>query len=508
MASRQIRWQLQIDWDGDDTYTTETDRLVNAAGSYELTAPGVSAISGRGITADCSLVLDNADNRFSAANSSGALYADLANGGAWQRPMRLNVSIDGGSNYYRVFTGILKLPSESGVTMASTNVINVTCRGKEDLYMNRRVSTSASQFVSWVDDPPTEAEIITQFMSDAGYTMNSSYVDSGMFTIPFAWMDDESPIEECWALASACGGRFYYDVRNDEFTYENAGHWLLSPHDTVSTSAPDNAFTRADFVALSMRFDDSDLFSDVTVEYSGREVGASEVLWEPDEQIIVPTNSSKEIEVVLRQPAYTMDTISYHATTAGGLDITGNVTVALSGKKAQRATMTITNANTTYAAYLHGVSVAGQPIVGGPEGEAEANSSASFWTGRTKRKRAIRTNLFVQTSAHAAKLAAMLSDIHEEPRQLYTLTGCPGDPRRNLGDRISITDADLFGGATQYAYITAIRWRLTDAGFVQDIEAIDSDSLYEYADATPNYFVIGTNKVGAWPGSDRARVFY
>ena len=210
----------------------------------------MSAISGRGIVSECTLSLDNADNRFSAGNSGGALYSDLVSGGAWQRPMYFNVSIDGGSNYYRVFTGIIKIPRESGVTTASTNVVTVTCRGKEDLYLNKRVSTTQTQFAAWVDDNPTEAEVITQFMSDAGYSMNASYVDTGMFTVPFAWMDDESTIEECWALAAACGGRFYYDVRNDEFVYENAGHWLKSPHTTVSTSGPDNSLTRA----ISCRF--------------------------------------------------------------------------------------------------------------------------------------------------------------------------------------------------------------------------------------------------------------
>ena len=38
MAQRNIDWQLFIAWDGTN-YDNETSRLVNAQGSYELTAP-------------------------------------------------------------------------------------------------------------------------------------------------------------------------------------------------------------------------------------------------------------------------------------------------------------------------------------------------------------------------------------------------------------------------------------------------------------------------------------
>jgi hypothetical protein len=98
---RTIVYRLYIAWDG-SSYQNETTRLLQASGENRLTSPDAIG-SGRGIVDRCQLELDNRDGRYSPLNSSSALYANIQAGGAYHRPMYLEVSIDGGSNYYKIF---------------------------------------------------------------------------------------------------------------------------------------------------------------------------------------------------------------------------------------------------------------------------------------------------------------------------------------------------------------------------------------------------------------------
>ena len=105
---RTIAYRLYIAWDGTN-HVAESTRLLQASGENRLTSPDAIA-AGRGIVDRCTLELDNRDGRYSPLNSSGALYSNIQAGGAYNRPMYFEVSIDGGSNYYRVFTGVIKIP--------------------------------------------------------------------------------------------------------------------------------------------------------------------------------------------------------------------------------------------------------------------------------------------------------------------------------------------------------------------------------------------------------------
>jgi hypothetical protein len=317
-------------------------------------------------------------------------------------------------------------------------------------------------------------------------------------------MDDESVLEEIWQIASACGGRFYADP-DGTLRYEDMTHWLKSPHNTSQET-----LTRADFAGLEPVYGDADLYSSVTVEASARDVGASDVLWEPDEQVVVPPNSSKSITARLTQAAYSIDAPFWKAATAGGNDITASVTVTVTANNVQRVELTVANAHTTEAAYMHPFSISGRALTGGPAQEETRTSAANggnsaWWTSRgTTRSKAIRGNAYVQTRAHAGALAQALLHRSEAPRLTYKLRGCPGKPTRRCGDRITINDAQIMSSARE-AFITAISWRLNQNGFTQDIEATDAAGLFPYA--TSEYFVLGTNKIGA-SGTGTARIFY
>ena len=505
--TRLLTWTLSILWNG-STYnqtTTDSARLISASGNYSLTPPGISSFGGRGMVSSATFTLANHDGRYSA-DGDGAMAAYMANNGTYQMPISLVASIGDGTSV-QLFSGVIKTVREQSPTPTQTGIVTIDARTMEDMYLNRRQSTTVTAFAEMHDESYTEADIMARWLDDAGLTDGQYTIDPGLFRIPYAWLDDESLVEECWLLAAACGGRFYGDA-NGDLVYENATHWLKTPHTTVSTAEPDNAFTRDDFTGFEMWWDDTDLYKNVTVEYSGRAQDAPDSVWEPEEDITVPADDSVSVTATFRQPAYSISGISYTAATVGGIDITSDVTATFATQNAQRAEVTFTNANTTYAARLHDVTISGVPITGGPDGEVTATSSDTFWTGRTPRDRSIRANVYVQTRPHAAMIAAMLADVQGKPRRMYKLSGVPGDPRRKVGDRISITDAQT-STSVRYGYIVELGWSLSGGLFTNEITAIDANSLYEYADNEIGYFIIGTNELGATVSyPSRGRLFY
>ena len=495
---RTVLLRLYIAWDGTN-YIDESARLIQASGENRLTAPDQVG-SGRGIVDRCQLDLHNADGRYSPLNTGSAIYSYISGGGAYHRPMYLEASINGGTNYYRVFTGVIKLPQERTPTPNQIATVTIECRSKDELLLGRRMSTTATSMAAANAAGYTEGDVIAAWLTAAGI---SATVDEGMFVIPWAWMDDESVLEEIWQLAAACGGRFYCDP-DGTYRFEDVTHWLKSPHATSQET-----LTRDDFTDLTPSYSDTELYSTITVETSPRQAGALDKLWEPDETVIVPPSTTKTMTARLRQPASLINSPTYSAATAGGNDITSSVTVSMTAANVQRVELSIANAHATEAAYMHPLMITGRQLEGGPTQEetrdsATHGSNGTFWTARGTRSKALRGNAYIQTRAHAAALALFLLHRSEYPRLTYRLRGCPGKPTRRCGDRITINDTALMSAARD-AFIVGITWRLTGNGFSQDLECIDAAALYPYQ--STGYFVLGTNKLGA-SGSLTAPIFY
>lgn len=267
---------------------------------------------------------------------------------------------------------------------------------------------------------------------------------------------------------------------------------------------------------MQVAYDHNELFKEVTVEWSARKVGSADVIWEPENPIIVPADGTKTVTAVFRTPVYGITSLTYSAATSGGIDISAAVSDDLSSATAyaQRVEVTFTNTHTTYAAVLKNVVMTGKPVEGGPEGERSYSSSHSYWSARTDglKKRSVRSNIWLQTEPQADVLANMLMDVHEQPAATYTISGVRGDPRRKLGQKIRIYDEPAFDTANEKAYIVALDATLGRNGFWQNITAMDSEAIgYRYAETDPTYFVMGTNRIStsaADAGSNRGRLFY
>lgn len=493
---RTIAFRLYIDWDFNGVYTDESAYLVQASGSLDLGRPDDFMAGGRGNVDTCELLLRNADGRFSALNTSGPLYSYIQSGKAYHAPMYLEVSIDGGSNYYRVFTGVAKIPQESGLTLREGPVVKIVCRSNDELLLQRRQSTPLADFQGWYQSGANEAEIIDDLLADAGVTSRS--IDPGTVAISFAWQDDDSLLEDIWQLAAACGGRFYTDP-DGVARYENAAHWL-------SHTSSSETITRDDYDRpLEVTYDDTDLYNVVTVESGTRYISSWDLLWEPDDPIVVGSGETKNVTARLQQPMYFTYGPEWEAVSAGGANISASVTVSAT-YYAQRVEFTITNSNAYMAAYMRKFKLYGYPVLGGPTHEESRNSAShgtngAFFTNRGTRTRSVRANSYVQQRAQAAMLSLFLLHQSEYPRLTYLVRGCAGKPARRLGDRVTIDDTSVMSTARD-VFITSISWRLTPNGFSQDIIAIDAAQLYPYQSS--GYFKVGTDTLGA----SAKRVFY
>lgn len=219
----------------------------------------------------------------------------------------------------------------------------------------------------------------------------------------------------------------------------------------------------------------------------------------------IPANGTVTVTAKMQNPAYSIAGVSYSAVTAGGRNVSSDVSLSRTDY-AQRVTLTFTNANTTYAAILRNLKITGVAVSGGQNTTREETSADAFWTGKAGRTRSVKGNKYVQTITQASAIATLLKDIQEKPRLYFTLEGVTGDPARRLGDRITISDANTMS-SDHDGFITSITWRASSKGFSQDYECIDATDLYAYAVTTPAYFILNTNQLGS---SDplKGRLFY
>ena len=229
--------QVYFDWDRDGSYTSEDTYLVSARGAHRISPPGQSITANSGRVAECTVVLDNSTGRFSSHNAAGALYSYIGSGKAYHVPVKVQISAvspGDSASYQAVFTGVARIPAEATLSPGQPKTITFDCRGVEEILLNRRQRTTRANFASYHDNGVTESEFMDAVLDDSEATL-TTVLDDGLFNIPWAWLENESIVEELWKLAAACGGRFYGDAYG-QLLYENATHWLKAPHTTSQQS--------------------------------------------------------------------------------------------------------------------------------------------------------------------------------------------------------------------------------------------------------------------------------
>ncbi|MCD6289643.1 MAG: hypothetical protein J7M34_04000 [Anaerolineae bacterium] len=473
-AVRQPVSKLEISWDG-SSWTDETDRMIRHSGQLQLNAPGDELIPPGDVGA-ATVELWNGDGRFSWKRTDGPLYAHIGgDAGLAGKQVRLyqGFMVSGAPEYVRIFTGVIYTWQED--TAADT--VTLSLRDMGFAYLQNKASTAMYTDVR-VD------EWIQQLATLAG--IGSVSLDTSLFRLPYAWLDDESILEEIWRAAQADGGRAYFDQLG-VLRFENAAHWLTSPHDTVQWS-----FTESAYQAPASRFSPDDLASRVIVETQGRIPAKEAVVYTLDTLKVAGPGETITFECRLNQPAALVWTPEagkdYQAISPGGLDMNGDVIISVT-KYAQRVQVRLANNHATMPAQLIFFQLRGVPLIGGPTEEV-IQEAASPPAG-LERTRSVRANQYLQMHAQADALASLLRDRHQALMPEWELRGVAGVPQLELGDRVSFVDSQAISGVRE-GFVIGIRWTY-DGYFSQDLVILDAENLFPYTD----YFVIGQTALGA-----------
>lgn len=475
MASTHFdRLRFFVDWGKTGSFVEETTRVLSASGTWRRNNPEDSITSPRGIVAQASVTLINHDLRYSTVNALSPLAARIADGGYYQSPCY--ITINGPLPADRVFTGIIKGPRETGGALDAIGQITFDCRANEELLLQRKISTLYADFRGYYARGNNEADLIAEWLNQAGAGALAPGSDAGGFIIPWAWLDDESVLEDIWQLAASGGGAFYSDPTGAYF-YESMAGWI----DNLSATAEN--FTDGDYKRGSVRVNDDELYKTVAVEVQPRQVAGSATIWESPEQISIPSGATKRVVASLGQPVYFIDPPLYQATTSGGQDITASVGLGAT-YYAQHVDLDFTNSDPIHSAEIKAFHLTGRSVTGGPLSEVEKVSTDAFWTDRPGRSRNL-SNQYIQTTPHATALAQFLLDRHETPRVFYILSDCIGDTARRLGQRIIVKAGNLVR-SDRPALVTGLSWRWSgQGGFSQTIEAFDCFDLFAYTITNP-----------------------
>lgn len=477
---RSPSMRIDVAWDG-ERWTNESLHLESYSYDISLNVTGTDLVpNGRINTA--TVTLNNNTRRFSplAISGDGSIRSYISGAsGLKGKEVRLYQGFDvgGATEYVRVFTGVVKNWREDDKA------------GKITLYLGDIGYKLIQQRASTPVEQNTNVSEWIGFLASKylGLSEDDMLIDTATETIPWAWLDDDSVLEEIWSAAASTGGFAYFDQLG-RLRFERPSHWLMSPHDTVQWS-----FTGSDVENITP-FIVSDTFATrVIVRYSPRAPGESSVLYDLDMPRTIRPSDTIQFDVRLQYPAiiiYELTSDDVDLRTDAGAPMWQHCDISIV-PNAQTVMVTVRNNHPNMSAVLWWLQIRGVPLVGGPSQQVEGEPDVPPF--EYVRVRTVQGNEYIQTSLQANRLLGYLVDRFSKAQIIFPLRGVPGIPQLELGDRVAIDDGSGSLGNGREGYIVSIRGRGSSSGFTQDIDVIDSNSLWPDG----NYFVIGQTALGS-----------
>jgi hypothetical protein len=307
--------------------------------------------------------------------------------------------------------------------------------------------------------------------------------DTGLFTLPYAWVDSEKVGREMQLLAETEGGciRFRYD---GTLLFENAVHLLGGEHQTVQAT-----FAVSDWVDLQVGYNPLDYRNHVEVTYTPTREGQTQEIWKAQEIKRVRANSTTSMTAMFDRPVRNIVTPAadkdFVATTAGGIKKNSSVIIAIT-RYAQQAYIVIQNTGNVDLR-MTWMSLRGRPILYGDEEKAEAADTSMAALRRGKRTHPIKDNLYIQDHDHAQALADYMLLRLQTPRMTVGIKNLDGMPWLEVFDRIEITEEA--GDSLGEFFVGKIAWFYRrNGGFGMDIGAMPADLF-----GSSSFFTLGTD---------------
>lgn len=487
--ARSVNYELLIDWDNSGNFSyDESDYLFSANGNESMSPPGESAFSGNSYASEMSLILLNTGARFTSTNSSSAIYSYIANGAFYQRKVKLSVTIGGTTHV--IFRGFIKSMSENFRTTQDGGKVTITCRSSDDELKFDAVSTSTTTTLNYYLDAQDEGTIIAEILENAGLVDNTHFrsqaygsptIDRGLFTIPYFWMDKDSPIEDAAMVAQACGGRFFFNTEDGLYYYKNAFEFATGVGGTSQATLDES-----NVESFSYNAGDKELFESVVVTARPRYITEVKEIWRNDDVVKLNPGEVKVIHAKTNQPIIRYSNINFIATTTAGLPISG-VTSSVAAYS-QRLVITLTN-STAYTVFIRDFYANGRLLEALDTIEYSTASSDSYWSGRTGDEKKITANAYVQTWAQAKAIADIVVDRQGTFSPLLSVNNYRGTSFLRVGDRVTV---NITGRLSSVQYITTKQqWTLGQTGFTQSLELYQASGIYGLT--IDGYFIIGTH---------------
>lgn len=487
--TRQVSFQLLIDWDNSGNFTfDESDYLFSATGNESMSPPGESSFSGNSYASEMSLVLLNTGARFTSTNSSSPIYSYLASGAFYQKKVRLSVTL--GGTTHTVFRGFIKGMNEKFRTTQEGGKVTFTCRSDDDQIKFKGVSTTTSITYNYYVESQDEGTIIAKILETSGLvdtvhyrsqSQSSPTIDRGLFSIPYFWMDKESPIEDASMLAQACGGRFFFDTETGMYYYRNAFEFATGVGGTSQTT-----LTESNCDSFGYNANDEEMFESVVITARPRYITEIKEIWRNDDVVRLAPGEVKQIQAKLNQPLIEYESTSFIATTTAGLPISG-ITSSVAAYS-QRLVITLTNTS-AYSVFIRDFYATGRLLEALDSIEYSTSSGDSYWSGRDGKEKQITANAYVQSWAQAKAIADIIVDRQGTFSPVIKADNYRGTLFLRVGDRVSVTITGRLSAVEHV--ITKQNWTLSDKGFAQSFELYEATGIYGLS--IGSYFIIGTH---------------
>jgi len=499
-TSRQVAFQVCIDF-ADVGFAnilswTDVSALVKRIdGDMQATdwRKSIAAVGG-GVSDSCTVTLQNPEDtgsysglRYSSSNEYSSLYTYIGDGLINMKRAYVAVGFTSGSTDYvtRQITGYIVGVGEQ---RQGRNITFEIRDRAADASLTRAATALYTDVTA-----KSHMQVLAAMLDKDALTSSEEVFDTGMIILPYAWLDDDSIWDEMAYVAEAQLGRVWWD-KDGNLHFDDGSHFVkpsTNSYDNARTSQ--HTFTTANMRSVDARYDMGSIFNHVIVEYQPRYVACEQTVYTATETTVIPPANSRVVRCEFRYPLYSMTdpTVStdIKAVTSGGTDISSDISYTAT-EYATYVELTLTNANTDFAAYVYKLDISGRPLLSeqGDKYEAENTTSIARYGRRTWRV----TNPYVTTYRHAQMIGDYLLARYKDPIQVIRIAGARGVPWLEIGDRVTVVDS--LSGLNDEFFLTHIRWSLAPgAAYTMDITAMRAADLFYYLD---EYFILGTDIYG------------
>lgn len=350
--------------------------------------------------------------------------------------------------------------------------------------------------------PQNEVEIWYQVDNDHG---DWAICDEGLNEISYLVVDEKNAWELIKDICQAEGAAFYFDGQGKAH-FQNRLHSLNPPHHTSQKTISYNA----DAMNLSISEDLEQIINRTVVTANPYDVQGSSDVWSAQTPITIPKNGTVIFWANFDDPclqtdtSFTAGTIGsqsrhsaayYNSLTGSWIDKSGSV--GLFGTAFSKA-MKILGTNKMTTKDLTLVDTTGAPAVtiwGVPVKSTESEDGVAKIRAIYENTDSIGSfgektleiqNNFISDYEYADFLAMYLISYYNNPKPRLENVEIMGDPRLEIGDRVTVQDSSGATGINDEFWVTGIDWSLAGA-YYQNLKL-------DYA-GTSNWFIIDYSKV-------------